>query len=470
MTVVKNVGIYEYEIDYLLLKFRYLEQRSIEDAGREGPSRSRPLPDIEAAYRSPPVQWLLARIQEAIWTGRRFRSRLTGSIEKAAIKKSAAAPAHASYGSMTRPPDIRIFLDVTATEIGTVQGGIAVVARALAKHGWESGSFAPVLVVDGVAHLLLDGKPQQKITFSKGDIYVIMDHYWDAFGKYPEFLQNLRSSGVHVATCIYDLIPLEYPALIDRWLTDKLRQHLPAAISGSDTVFSISQSAADDISQRLAKLRPAFEIHVPWFYIGMNNDSLSSRETRRQLKDIFQSKGRLFLSVGSMMPHKGHRVAIAAIEELWAEGCEDKYVILGSSMAGSPIEAFIRNHPMYGDKLLRITDATDEEVAWAYENADCLLQPSIAEGFGLPIIEANRHGLPIIASDIPVFRELGNNSLVYFECCNAHSLAERLRSYDKASAGGQTTKVIDWDESVFMLRDMLLGRLASDQAPLTHIP
>ena len=49
-----------------------------------------------------------------------------------------------------------------------------------------------------------------------------------------------------------------------------------------------------------------------------------------------------------------------------------------------------------------------ELYAW-YKGATALIFPSYYEGFGLPIIEAMQFGLPIICSDIPVFREIGKD-------------------------------------------------------------
>ena len=50
---------------------------------------------------------------------------------------------------------------------------------------------------------------------------------------------------------------------------------------------------------------------------------------------------------------------------------------------------------------------SDREMAQLFAGARALLMPSFAEGFGLPVVEALAHALPVLCSDIPVFREVG---------------------------------------------------------------
>jgi glycosyltransferase involved in cell wall biosynthesis len=57
---------------------------------------------------------------------------------------------------------------------------------------------------------------------------------------------------------------------------------------------------------------------------------------------------------------------------------------------------------------------TESEVSELYALSDCLFFPSESEGFGLPILEAGIAGLPVILSDIPVFREVGGDDAAYF--------------------------------------------------------
>jgi len=57
---------------------------------------------------------------------------------------------------------------------------------------------------------------------------------------------------------------------------------------------------------------------------------------------------------------------------------------------------------------------SDEHLTNIYQTSTCLIASSRTEGFGLPLIEAAQHKLPIIARDIPVFREVARDCAYYF--------------------------------------------------------
>jgi glycosyltransferase involved in cell wall biosynthesis len=67
-----------------------------------------------------------------------------------------------------------------------------------------------------------------------------------------------------------------------------------------------------------------------------------------------------------------------------------------------------------------------EEVADLYAAADIFVFPSLAETFGFPLVEAMSHGLPIVAADTPVNREVCGGAADYFSPLNAWHLADRL--------------------------------------------
>ena len=87
---------------------------------------------------------------------------------------------------------------------------------------------------------------------------------------------------------------------------------------------------------------------------------------------------------------------------------------------------------------------------------------SLAEGFGLPIIEAARHGLPIIARDLPVFREVAGDHADYFNGLDPEPLAIAIRDWIARKERGETRSsagiaCLTWKESARMLFDVLVN-------------
>jgi glycosyltransferase involved in cell wall biosynthesis len=96
-----------------------------------------------------------------------------------------------------------------------------------------------------------------------------------------------------------------------------------------------------------------------------------------------------------------------------------------------------------------------------YAQATCLIAASEAEGFGLPLIEAAQHGLPIIARDIPVFREVAGEHAYYFSGKKSETLAEAIRNWLALSQAGGAPESrfmpwLTWQQSAKSLLDLVV--------------
>lgn len=74
-------------------------------------------------------------------------------------------------------------------------------------------------------------------------------------------------------------------------------------------------------------------------------------------------------------------------------------------------------------------NARTPELVFFYKHAVALINPSLSEGFGLPLLEAAHFKLPIIASDLPVFRELFGDKFVRFDPTNVGDIHAKLSSF-----------------------------------------
>jgi alpha-1,2-rhamnosyltransferase len=73
---------------------------------------------------------------------------------------------------------------------------------------------------------------------------------------------------------------------------------------------------------------------------------------------------------------------------------------------------------------------SDGELQWCYRHARALIFPSKAEGYGLPIVEAMQHGLPVFASDIAAHCEVGGSHCRFFDPSNPYELARLLAAFE----------------------------------------
>ena len=148
-------------------------------------------------------------------------------------------------------------------------------------------------------------------------------------------------------------------------------------------------------------------------------------------KVLAQLKARpSFLMVSTIEPRKGHAQTIAAFESMWAEGLDANLVIVGKR--GWLVDALIskiEQHTALNVRLFWLEGISDEYLEKVYAASTCLIAASEGEGFGLPLIEAAQHHLPMIARDIPVFREVAGDHAFYFEGLTPPSLANALREW-----------------------------------------
>ena len=68
-----------------------------------------------------------------------------------------------------------------------------------------------------------------------------------------------------------------------------------------------------------------------------------------------------------------------------------------------------------------------KQAIYYYNNASCYVFPSIDEGFGIPLIEAMRARVPVICSDIEIFKEIGGDSVIYFKKQDHKDLYSKLK-------------------------------------------
>ena len=124
------------------------------------------------------------------------------------------------------------------------------------------------------------------------------------------------------------------------------------------------------------------------------------------------------LCVAQHRRNKNVLLAIRAFKRVIAAGqipSDSRLVIVGMPGPESArIHRFVRSTGL-SERIVLVSGIADAEMSWCYRNCEVLLAPSTVEGFGLPVVEAELAGCRIVCSDIPAFREVGNESCRYVE-------------------------------------------------------
>ncbi|MEK7497345.1 MAG: glycosyltransferase family 1 protein [Patescibacteria group bacterium] len=129
-----------------------------------------------------------------------------------------------------------------------------------------------------------------------------------------------------------------------------------------------------------------------------------------------------FIYVGNAYPHKNLARAIEA-----AVGCDVNFAIVSSrGVFAERLKKLITK--FNAEKFVKLLGfVPDEELKTLYKNAEGFIFPSLYEGFGLPGLEAMSAGTVVLASDIPVFKEIYKDKVLYFNPYDYTSIERSMR-------------------------------------------
>ena len=219
-------------------------------------------------------------------------------------------------------------------------------------------------------------------------------------------LSALRSvPGLRLVVMIHDTIPLDLPAFQRAGTARSFASRFRAAARHADAILCPSQAAAADVTRHLQALgRPARVVVAP---LGV-----TPAEARVQdLPEGLPPQEPYFVVLGTIEPRKNH----ALLLDLWEElGPAAPWLLICGSRGWRNAATFARldRHP---PRVREVPGLSDSAVAALLDGARALLFPSLAEGFGLPLVEAMARGTPVICSDLAVFREVAGPTATYLD-------------------------------------------------------
>nr|WP_278254216.1 glycosyltransferase family 1 protein [Sphingobium sp. BYY-5] len=274
---------------------------------------------------------------------------------------------------------------------------------------------------------LIDPKP--------GDIFLGLDFHDVLMPARKEVFRKLRLLGVPAYFVVHDLLPQQFKEFFPSLVVENNAQWL-RTVAEMSGIIAVTKTVAEEFAAYIVAENEfiADDFKIGWFH---NSGDLASRapaQAKLEGADAFLlntlRRAKTFLSVGTIEPRKGQAQLLDAFDLLWRQG-EDVYLVLVGKK-GWMVDDLIKRfdaHPERQKRFFWFDSADDDMLAALYEAADCLVAPSRGEGFGLPLAEAEQFGLPVLARDMPVFREVAPKSTMFFTGTDAASLAEALTQW-----------------------------------------
>lgn len=397
-------------------------------------------------------------------------------------------------------PAKQLFLDVTATMRNDLKTGIERVVRALMLALMESpplGFRVEPIYLDqvngkwihryacrytlGMLGCPVNALEDEIAEPECGDILLGLDLSGSMLVQAQKagLFERYRNEGVTVIYMVHDLLPVRIPEVFN-YNSNETHEQWLKSISTFDGAICISKTVADDfMSWRIESglitenRRPYF---IDWSHHGA--DMINSAPSRGLPSNVefilkqFRTRP-TFLMVGTIEPRKAYLQTIEAFTQLWGDGLDANLVIVGKEgwqdlpedMRRNIPETveLLRNHPELNKRLFWLEGISDEYLEKVYATSTCLIAASYGEGFGLPLIEAAQHKVPIIARDIPVFREVAGEHAYYFSGNKPKDLVVTIQAWLMLFNKNQhplSVKMpwLTWKESAAKLTNKLLKR------------
>lgn len=360
-------------------------------------------------------------------------------------------------GDLSPVESPRLLFDVSTIAWHDLKTGIERVTRRLADHllrhppaGWrvelvrwggDDFHLARGFASDQLG--IRPPGPDRPCQARPGDVYVSVEWAPPLLEQAGEALRDMRARGVRCYFTVHDLLPLRLPDCFPPGTQATMRRWFEGIAALADGITCVSATVAEDVRKELADLP---RDHRPWvapFHLGADfaaggKTTTLTGDERQLLATLEGLEGPTLLMVGTMEPRKGHRQVLEALEWLWQKDEAINLVIVGKQ--GWEVDDLadrLSRHALRGQRLFWVEGASDALLEALYADADALMAASLGEGFGLPLIEAAQHGIPILARDIPVFREVAGTHADYFRADTADTLAEALEEWRQRWSRGE---------------------------------
>lgn len=254
----------------------------------------------------------------------------------------------------------------------------------------------------------------------------------------------------------HDILPITHPQFWPEGVNSKFKRLL-----GISTHFAkLFVTTADYNKSELTRMYPRVKDKVESIGGGVHRwvAGWETEEDSEQFEAL-ELPENFFLTVGTIQPRKNHMSMLKAFEEFSKHNPGMKLVIVGKK--GWMYEEVMQKIEQLSAKniVTYYGYLSDSELSYVYSKASGFVYMTFAEGFALPVMEAYSKRLPILASNIPVMREVMGDRILYADPNDIIEIAERLmRLKEHQPIGKQVTEFLElysWEHTVDRLNQIL---------------
>ena len=237
------------------------------------------------------------------------------------------------------------------------------------------------------------------------DLFHIVDHSYAHLAlTLPKGRTVITCHDLDVFRCLSE--PARDPRPI--WYRAMVQRVLNGFRSAQHVIF-----VSETVRQEAERLGLIAGMHSSVVHNGADYEAVTDWDANRAADSLLSHRAGelLLLSVGSTVPRKRIDVLLRVFAGVIAKAPGARLIHVGGRLTAPQWDLA---------RQLGVTRSVTElpfversVLSAVYRRSTLLLQPSEAEGFGLPVVEAMAHGCPVVASGLPVLREIGGPAAIY---------------------------------------------------------
>jgi glycosyltransferase involved in cell wall biosynthesis len=253
------------------------------------------------------------------------------------------------------------------------------------------------------------------------------------------FMAALKAAGCQqITVMLHDMIPLDFPQFSSAGTPQQFEGKAKAVARHADRV--ICNSA--DTQSRVAAHFDNWGVQPNTLVAHLGVTPMESAGRRNS-----DQRGQ-FVVLGTIEPRKNHQILFDAwakmANKLTPEKTPKLLVIGRRGWNNDAVFRFLDSSPLMNKCIFEMSDLDDVEIAEIFGRSDGLLFPSLAEGFGLPALEAAQIGVPIICSNLAVFQEILGEYPTYIDATDTNGWMNGVRKLveNKTKAEKDTKDIV----------------------------
>jgi glycosyltransferase involved in cell wall biosynthesis len=362
---------------------------------------------------------------------------LAGDKARAAVE---AIGAH--WGEEAEPEDDPAYLRVRAQLLGT---DLPTAKRPAPRisHG-RSGRILGALHALGAYGLAVGQSPRTALAQDARYVNVSQFPLWVA--SYFRWLQDRRD--VRAVFFIHDVLPIEMPEYFREAEYERFRARLANLARFGTAALVTTNVVREGLAAQLSPLgRTDFPVCVAPIPVAPIFATAPAPDPA--LREV-----PYFVICSTIEPRKNHLLLLQVWRELVRRdgaGAPKLVIVGGRGWKFEAVAALLDRSPALRDHVVEVSGLTTPSLKRLLDGARALLMPSFAEGYGLPVVEALTAGVPVIASDIPVFREICGNRATLISLLDGERWLATIREFARLYAGtarahAPAATVPSWDD------------------------